>query len=265
MVAPRLKRAPSEPRRSRGALDPHVLELLASTDEHLAARVSWRTLAPAGRAPRTLVALGETILPASATRAPLHDQQRIAWAMALSDLARAIAREFPENLFTDLDHVASELRRVVAEQGHVALERTIDPLVRILRSYGKRSRIRFRYVHDFLYGFDWARWVARDPVGRGAVRPYDLVFLAHIEQRALELDALVEAGDATYPPLAEGAFRNPFPFDREPAAEERLFRVLAEEGSLPIRAFEGEAPCSTDRPFTALREARARALGLCPG
>jgi hypothetical protein len=264
MVAPRRKRDPSEPRRTRDALDPHVLELLASTDEHLAARVAWRSLAPDRRAPHTLVALGESILPASATRPPLHDQQRIAWAMAISDLARAIAREFPENLFTDLDHVASELRRVVAEQGHVALERTIDPLVRIHRAYGKSSRIRFRYVHDFLYGFDWARWVARDPATRARVRPYDLAFLAHIEQRAKELDALVVAGDPTYPPLAPGAFRNPFPFDREPAAEERLFRALAAEGGLPICAYDANEPReTTERPFTSLRETRARTLGLC--
>ena len=264
MVAPRRTRAPSE-RRPRTALDPHVLELLASTDEHLASRVAWRSLAPGRRAPHTLVALGETVLPASATRAPLHDQQRIAWAMAISDLARAIAREFPGNLFADLDHVASELRRVVAERGHVALERTIDPLVRIHRSYGKSSRIRFRYVHDFLYGFDWARWVARDPATRRGVSPYDLVFLAHIEQRALELDALVGAADPSYPPLAPGAFRNPFPFDREPPAEERLFLALAGEDLLPIRAYEANAlVASADRPFTALRESRARALGLCP-
>jgi hypothetical protein len=263
MAAPRRKRAPTDPRGSLRALDPHVWELLASTDQHLATRVSWRSLAHGRRAPHTLVELGERVLPASATRAPLHDQQTIAWAMALSDLARAIAREFPENQFADLDHVASELRRVVAEQGHVALERTIDPLVRIHRSYGKGSRIRFRYVHDFLYGFDWARWVARDPTTRRDVRPYDLVFLAHVEQRALELDALVLAGDPSYPPLPSGAFRNPFPFDREPAAEERLFRALAEEGGLPICAYEADdAPAETERPFTALREARARALGL---
>ncbi len=179
--------------------------------------------------------------------------------MALSDLARAIAREFPENLFADLDHVAAELRRVVAEQGHVALERTIDPLVRIHRLYGKSSRIRFRYVHDVLYGFDWAKWVSRDPAARGRARPYDLAFLAHVEARAAELDALVEAGDPSYPPLPAGAFRNPFPFDREPDAEARLFPILAAEDLLPIRAFDTHATPSWQRPFASLREERARA------
>ncbi len=248
---------------SRPALDPHVEELLASTDAFLSSRVTWLTLAPSGGLPRSLVALAEALLPPSAERLPLHDQQAIAWAMALSDLARAIAREFPENLFADLDHVAAELRRVVADAGHVALERTIDPLVRIHRIYGKSSRIRFRYVHDFLYGFDWARWVARDPASRGRVGNYDLAFLAHVEKRAEELDALVGQNDPSYPPLAPGAFRNPFPFDREPRAETALFQALARADLLPIRAWDARAPHSaSDRPFTALREERARDLGL---
>ncbi|MBN8610432.1 MAG: ferrochelatase [Deltaproteobacteria bacterium] len=259
-----MARARSSPSSSsRAALDPHVAELLGATDTFLAGRTRWQTLAPRGGAPRSLVALAELLLPTRDDRPALHDQQAIAWAMALSDLARAIAREFPENLFADLDHVASELRRVVATRGHVALERTIDPLVRIHRSYGKSSRIRFRYVHDFLYGFDWARWVARDPQARRTIGNYDLPFLAHVEKRALELDALVEANDPSYPPLAPGEFRNPFPFDREPAAESELFRSLAEADLLPIRAFDADRPQpSADRPFTSLREQRAQAMGL---
>ncbi|MFN7696809.1 MAG: hypothetical protein ACK6CU_01080 [Deltaproteobacteria bacterium] len=273
MVAPRTPRAapavrprPDARRRAGGRLDAHVRELLASTDEHLASRTAWRSLARGRSAPRSLVALGEELLPPNAARAPLHDQQRIAWAMALSDLARAIAREFPENLFADLDHVAGELRRIVAEQGVVALERTIDPLVRIHRTYGKSSPIRFRYVHDFLYGFDWARWVAREPSSRRNVRPYDATFLAHIERRALELGALIQNRDPTYPPLPPGAFRNPFPFDREPPSEERLFRALAEEDLLPLRAFDADAPLApAARSFSTMREARAGELGLRPG
>jgi hypothetical protein len=259
----RARTSTSTAKRARTSLDPHVEELLASTDAFLAPRVRWQSLRPEGGPPRSLVTLAETILPPGRTRTPLHDQQQIAWAMALSDLARAIAREFPENLFADLDHVASELRRVVAESGHVALERTIDPLVRIHRLYGKSSRIRFRYVHDFLYGFDWARWVARDPGDRTRCGNYDLVFLAHVEKRAAELEALVEADDPSYPRLAPGAFRNPFPFDREPAAENELFRTLARADLLPIRAWDADAACATSgRPFTALREARAKDLGL---
>lgn len=260
MVAPRSKRAPSRP--ARAALDPHVNELLASTDAFLATRTRWRTLDPAATRPRTLVELGRAILPARADRPSIHDQQAIAWAMALSDLARAIAREFPDNIFADLDHVGSELRRVVAEAGHVALERTIDPLVRIHRLYGKSSRVRFRYVHDFLYGFDWAKWVAREPTTRARVRPYDLAFLAHIEARAGELDALVAAGDPSYPPLAPGEHRNPFSFERGPEAEARLFTCLVAQDLLPIRAFDADAAPSWQRPFHAAREAQARALGL---
>jgi len=246
----------------RTALAAHVAELLHATDAHLASRTAWRTLDPDATAPRTLVALGQRILPARSDRPALHEQQEIAWAMAISDLARAIARDFPQNIFADLDHVGSALRDVVAREGHVALERTIDPLVRIHRTYGRRSAIRFRYVHDFLYGFDWTRWVARDPAARAAVGPYALPFLAHIEARAVELAALVEAGDPSYPPLAPDSFRNPFPFDREPDSEARLFLALARAGELPIEAFRESPPLSFERPYAALREARAESLGL---
>lgn len=247
---------------TRGSLAPHVAELLGSTDAYLATRTTWRSLEPGAERPRSLVALGERVLPERADRPALHEQQEIAWAMALSDLARAIAREFPENLFADLDHVARALRDVVLREGHVALERTIDPLVRIHRTYGRSSAIRFRYVHDFLYGFDWARWVARDPAARAAVGPYDARFLAHIEARALELDALVARNDPTYPPLPAGVFRNPFPFDREPDAERLLFETLARAGELPIEAFLESPTLTLERPYAALREERAASLGL---
>lgn len=258
-----MPRVPSSRNRARSSpLDAHAAELLGSTDAFLARRVSWRSLAPGREAPRSLVEVAESLVADPATP-PLHDQQTIAWAMAVSDLARAIAREFPENLFADLDHVAAALRRVVVVSGHVALERTIDPLVRIHRAYGLRSRIRFRYVHDFLYGFDWARWVARDPGARARVGPFDLDFLAHVERRAQELEALIDSNDASYPELAPGVFRNPFPFDREPDSERALFLTLAADDLLPVRAYDPRPTGPPqDRDYGRLREGLAQALGL---
>ncbi len=248
---------------ARRSLPPHVEELLGSTDAFLASRGhARRTLEPGGKRPRTLVELGRRVLPADAARAPLHEQQEIAWAMALSDLARVIALQFPENLFADLDHVGATLRAVVEREGHVALERAIDPLVRIHRAYGRASNIRFRYVHDFLYGFDWARWVARDPATRASIGPFDLVFLEHSERRAGELEALIAVDDATYPRLAPGAYRNPFPFDREPASEARLLASLAADGMVPIAAWTQRPQLVWNRPYASEREARAVQLGL---
>lgn len=263
-------------RTRRTALAPHVAELLSSTDAFLASRdVTWWTLDPSAkpvgrgrartpaRAP-SLVELGERILPGTPSLPALHEQQEIAWAMALSDLGRAIAMQFPENLFADLAFVGMTLRRVVTEHGHVALERAIDPIVRVHRLYGRRSRIRFRYVHDFLYGFDWARWVAKQPAERGAVGPFDAAFIAHSEQRAHELEQLIEAGDAKYPPLADGVFRNPFEFDRDPPSERALLTALAADGHVPVRAWELDARPAWDARFVALRVAKAKELGLSP-
>ncbi|GAB4197422.1 MAG: hypothetical protein OHK0013_05590 [Sandaracinaceae bacterium] len=250
----------------RVTLDPHVSELLGATDAYLAMRPRrWRTLDPSARRPRSLVTLGERLLPARSGRPALHEQQEIAWAMAMSDLARAIVREFPENIFADLDHVGAVLRDVVAREGHVALERRIDPLVRIHRLYGRASSIRFRYVHDFLYGFDWARWVRRDPETRRGVGPFDAVFLAHVEARAAELAARIEAGDPEYPPLPASAFRNPFPFDRDPEAEGRLFPSLVARKLIPVEAWREQPELGWEHPFTELRVEHAASLGLTLG
>ena len=243
-------------------LAPHVQELLASTDELVARNgASWASLKPTRKRALSLIQLGEQVLK-GIDPALLHEQQASAWAMAMSHVARAIIRHFPENIFVDLDLVGLALRDVVMAEGHVALEQTIDPLVEIHRLYGKSSRIRFQYVHDFLYGFDWARWVASDPHERGAIGPFDRRFLQRSLERAQELEALIDMDDATYPALAPGTFRNPYAFARDPKSERTLFLDLAKLDLLPACPLRKKA--IWDRPFVQQRLLRAEQLGLCP-
>jgi hypothetical protein len=135
-------------------------------------------------------------------------------------------------------------------------------LVDVQALYGVHSAIRFRYVHDFIYGYDWARWVAREPQARAAIGPYDPIFVQRMRDRSAELLALIHANDDTYPPLAPNAARNPFGFSREPAAESALLFKLASADLIPVEAWRADSVPNWNRPYGELRERQARELGL---
>ena len=186
----------------------------------------------------------------------------VAIADGLGRISRAIERHFPENVFADLDRIAADLESRCERFGDVSSLAHADRIVRVHALFGVETVLRFRYAHDFLYGFDWARWVARDPIARAAVGPYDDAFLDYSETRAAELAALVGSGDRKYGPLARDAHRNPFPFRRDPEAERILHRALAAEDAVPVRAWEPHGTDTWDRDFAAAREETAHTLGL---
>jgi hypothetical protein len=198
-----------------------------------------------------------TLDPARTERTPLDrlDGSRDV-AAGLRCIDAAIQRHFPENLFDDLDLVATSLAAHPRPLAHAERIAAVHAL------FGRETPLCFRYAHDFLYGFDWARWVARDPSTRAHVGPYDDAFLAYSAQRAAELTRLVADADPKYGPLELGAHRNPFPFRRDLEAERELHRALAAAGEIPVPGWDTHATPVWDRPFTAIREARAQALGL---
>lgn len=211
----------------------------------------WRSLSP-GRVHAR--ALHELPLEAGD-----HD---VVVARGLCAIADAIARGFPRNLFCDLELVASSLSATGRREGEAGVERAVARIVELHDVFGCASSIHFRYVHDFLYGFDWARWVRRDPEGRAGVGPFDADFLDHSRRRGGELLELIARDDPKYGRVAEGADRNPFPFARDPASEETLLRDLAERGWIPVEAWREDAAPRWDRDYAGEREERARVLGL---
>ncbi len=223
------------------------IDALARHDERCRSLPGWGSLSPArsrAHLPSELVA-----------RAPASERESI--ASALVPIVDALCASFPENLFSDLDAMTAHLVRCPrAERARVGLR-----IAALHHTFGAEP-IRFRYVHDFLYGFDWARWVARDPSARASVGPYDVVFLDYLERRGRELVDLIARDDRKYPQLRTPEHRNPFPFSREPAAETRLHRSLASKGWVPVAAWDFDAPGVWDRPFAQLREDEALALGL---
>lgn len=191
-------------------------------------------------------------------------EQLLHLAAAASAVAEAQLQSFPENVFWDFDfYLASIHRDACAAPDYASyLSEVTGITAGLMTLYGQQSTIRFRYVHDFMYGFDWARWVRREPAARRGSEPFGLDFLRQTESRGRDIVALIDADDEWYPRLAEGASRNPFPFSREPNDELALYRLLAERGDVPLQAWRLDARPDAGRDFDALRQDAAASLGF---
>jgi hypothetical protein len=240
-----------------------ALDTLAAQDRILGKKHGvLGTLCPDRHAATPLATLGEALL------VGVEAEVSSAWARGLARIAEAQSRHFPGNLFWDLDYPAARLLAFALDGGGGAegarerLEQMVKRVEELDAAYGAHSSLRFRYVHDFVYGFDWARWVKRRVDDRGSVGPFSPTFLEYLLERSEEIEALVAAKDEKYIALGEGEHRNPFGLSREPQAEERLHRDLAHRGLIPIEAWRTDAEPRWDRAFSTERRKRALALGL---
>ncbi|MBX7081579.1 MAG: ferrochelatase [Nannocystaceae bacterium] len=242
-----------------------ALARLQHADVRLAASHGpLRSLAPERALAHGLEAIGATLFDdaAPAELVTTFAELAIAWR-------DAIASAFPDNLLWDCDlPLACWWRHARGAAAPVATARALlQAATALQRQFSRGGALGFRYAHDFLYGFDWAKWVARAPEQRapgrpGGAGPFDPGFLAALRQRGEELCALVARGDdAQYPPLG-GAARNPFPFSREPDEELALHRALAAAGEVPVIAWSCDGEAQWSRPFAALRRERAARMGL---
>jgi hypothetical protein len=182
-----------------------------------------------------------------------------AFARGMARVMLAFGKHFPTNLFWDTDLIAA---RLAAEPDPAATHELSARLVELCAQFGRSSPIRFRYLHDFLFGYDWCRWVAQAPDERRDVGPFDPPFLSYLLRRGAELRALIDRGDATYGRLEPGRFRNPFPFARDPGDEARLYRALAERDLIPVRAWQPDSRPSWGLPYADLRRKVAYELGI---
>lgn len=219
-----------------------------------------------GIAPQTLGPWGAARSPATVCD-QLLESRDAAWAetlaLGLCDLAQAQHEAFPENIFGDLDYVAACVLRQGREANSVDLvSELLERMCGLQGLYGQATVIRFRYVHDFTYGYDWAKWVRREPAQSGAVGPFDLEFLQYMDRRGAQLIELIAVDDAKYPALRDARHRNPFPFSREPAAEAELFAELATRQLIPVETWRTDAQPRFDTDFGDLRVNCAGELGL---
>lgn len=189
--------------------------------------------------------------------------------------AQAMARfmvtqhaEFPGNLFWDCDGLMAHAIELAGDQAATGdacrrVGQFFAAVGELEGMYGGSSVICFRYAHDFCLGFDWSKWVRRDPATRHGQGPFAQTFLDHLGRRAGELVQAIADNDDVYPELPGGQFRNPFSFAREPDDELRLFRALAAHDEIPVQAWLARAPDPVPRrDYGALRRARADLLGI---
>ncbi len=192
---------------------------------------------------------------------PDADQPRASDPLArgLAALAQAQLDAFPANLFWDLDLIACEIvREAVASADPLGvLDDRFARMARLQTLYGRTTAINFSYVHDFVYGFDWVKWIAREPSLQAAPpRPFSLAFLDYMQRRGLELLELIAHDDRKYPRLEGDEPRNPFPFSRDPESELRLHRELARRGLIPVPTWDPDVDVKAidwARPWQALR------------
>jgi hypothetical protein len=248
-----------------------VLARLREADQTLESMASLRSLCPGRSHATPLTELAQQLLPRD-----VDSEIASAFAEGLSAIAWAMAENFPGNIFWDADYMANSLLnaafRVIPASGgarsqplHAAalrLRETCELVVSLHELFGMRSPLSFRYSHDFLYGFDWSRWVRRDPHARRSVGPFDREFLESMRRRGHELLELIEANDPQYPKLSSKTARNPFRFSREPEAEARLHCDLAKRGLVPVETWRADAVPRYGEPFSELRAERADELGL---
>lgn len=192
------------------------------------------------------------------------DETRMALATGVTQIAVAALRGFPGNLFWDFDYLVASVHRDARRAASYtkAVHELATLVARLMDLYGAGSAIRFRYLHDFTYGFDWARWMKRGPGQRSNTRPFDLAFLRMSEERANEMLDMIAAQHEHYAELAPDAWRNPFSFSREPQDEARLYRDLAERSMVPVQTWDIHAEPDFTRRYDAFRHERAEALGL---
>ena len=183
----------------------------------------------------------------------------------LEHILDALLQNFPENIFWDFDFIVSSMLRqaLVADAGAISfLESFGNKIVSLMELYGRQSEVRFCYAHDFMYGFDWAKWVQKEAQTRTVIEPFSLTFLDYLLTRGKEVLQLIKVGDPKYHRLAENCYRNPFGFSREPEDERRLLIHLALNQQIPVAVWNWDARPVWDKPFHQIREQLSLKLNI---
>lgn len=172
---------------------------------------------------------------------------------------------FPANIFWDCDFMASSILRQAVAMGDEAvafLKIFTNKMVSLSKLFGVNQEIRFCYVHDFMYGFEWARWVQKEPQTRAKIEPFSLIFLDYLLAKGRELIHRISLEQPRNYKLCNSGFRNPFPFSREPEDEYRLLTSLASQGLIPVAAWKWNTQPVWNHPFQEIRQQLALQLHI---
>jgi hypothetical protein len=185
----------------------------------------------------------------------------------LGNIVHTQLQNFPDNIFWDFDFLVSSMLRqaLVADEGAINFLNIFgEKMVSLIEMFGSKTEIRFRYVHDFMYGFDWARWVQKEPQKRAHIEPFSPVYLDYLLTKGKEILQRISHGQATSYKLCDTGYRNPFAFSREPEDEYRLLTCLAEEQLIPVAVWNWNASPVWNKPFQEMRQQLALELNIQP-
>ncbi|MEL6457219.1 MAG: hypothetical protein AAFQ91_03045 [Cyanobacteria bacterium J06621_15] len=183
---------------------------------------------------------------------------------SLEKILNALLKNFPENIFWDFDFVVSCMlnQALLADYSTDVLEDFSNKIVLLMNMFGRESEIRFRYIHDFTYGFDWVRWVKKKPSQRANTEPFCFDFLDDLLCKGEEILQRIKKDDVDYPQISHKRYRNPFGFSREPEDERRLLSYLAARECIPVPAWEWNTVTVWDKPFYQIREDASKQLNI---
>ncbi|MCC5639674.1 hypothetical protein LC593_28385 [Nostoc sp. CHAB 5844] len=185
----------------------------------------------------------------------------------LERILDAQLENFPTNIFWDCDFMVSSVLRqavVIGDDAVAFLKTFTNKMVSLSKLFGIKQEIHFCYVHDFMYGFEWARWVQKEPHTRAQLEPFSLIFLDYLLAKGQELIYRISLDQPTNYQLCESGFRNPFSFSREPEDEYRLLTHLAREGLIPVAAWNWNTQPVWNQPFQEIRQQLALQLNIQP-
>ncbi|MEA5583426.1 hypothetical protein VB620_19040 [Nodularia harveyana UHCC-0300] len=185
----------------------------------------------------------------------------------LEMIISAQVKNFPENIFWDFDFLISSMVRqaLIADEGAIAfLECFGKKMILLIELFGIEKEIRFRYVHDFMYGFDWARWVQKEPQTRSNSGLFSLVFLDYLLMKGEKLIKHINYDQVTSYNLSNTGYRNPFDFSREPEDEHLLLTHLAQEKLIPVELWNWDTNPKWNQPFQEMRQELALKLKIKP-
>ncbi len=182
----------------------------------------------------------------------------------LQKILEALLQNFPENIFWDFDFIVSSMLKqaLLADDIVNALEEFSHKIVLLMNMFGRESAIRFRYIHDFTYGFEWARWVKRKPEQRSRLQPFCLLFLDDLLTKGEEILQSIQENNEKYPQISGKRYRNPFCFSREPEDEGCLLIYLAAHECIPLEAWKWDTCAVWDKPFSQIREDASLKLNI---
>ncbi|XMO23779.1 hypothetical protein ACKZJ7_13805 [Leptospira sp. 'Mane'] len=195
----------------------------------------------------------------------LQNQAKLEYsAEAVSEIVHGVMDHFPENIFWDFDYIVWKIIEN-AIRSESDFERSIDltkeNFLNIFSIFGRHSTIKFRYIHDFIYGYDWLKWMLEKKRPGDNPDPYGFDFLDYISLRGVEMISLIKENDKNYPEL-NGAYRNPFLHSRSDEDEIILMTDLALTGNIPIEAWNQQTNLKWDRNYSLIRHERSKQMGI---